>query len=324
MATLLCRALYRCQVSQTSAVSVLNPLPIASIPIRGRKRWVRAMPKNTKRPHWHFLSDEEKRKETWNITLERLNDLMRQPPKQSYLDRQICISCTGDIYEPYVPPEGDGKASSLSKEGIKQRAERLKNVGISTKDLRKIRKHEPEFSTKDFAFEAQDIFIKAHDALQNFDKNILHQLVTEKCYPDMIRGFRYKTIRWKWIESIEKPKVVYLRCADMVTQGNTYAQVTVRFHSKQTLAIYDRFGRLMQGSETSPKDVLEYVVFERHLAGAYGSWRIHGKIVPAWATHRQPMVKTMIEPEQEIIVEEEEPELPSANPSVDQSTTATA
>jgi large subunit ribosomal protein L45 len=48
------------------------------------------------------------------------------------------------------------------------------------------------------------------------------------------------------------------------------------------LAIYDRFGRLMQGSEILKKDVLEYIVFERHVANEYGTWRLHDKIVPSW------------------------------------------
>lgn len=52
----------------------------------------------------------------------------------------------------------------------------------------------------------------------------------------------------------------------------------------QILAVYDRFGRLIQGSEILKKDVLEYIVFEKHLANEYGAWRIHGKIIPPWMT----------------------------------------
>uniref|UniRef100_A0A2I3RZR6 Large ribosomal subunit protein mL45 n=2 Tax=Pan TaxID=9596 RepID=A0A2I3RZR6_PANTR len=63
-------------------------------------------------------------------------------------------------------------------------------------------------------------------------------------------------------------------------------QVTVGMHTQQTLAICDWFGRLMYGQEDVPKNVLEYVVFEKHLTNPYGSWRMHGKIVPPWA----PMV----------------------------------
>lgn len=62
----------------------------------------------------------------------------------------------------------------------------------------------------------------------------------------------------------------------------------------QTLAIYDRFGRLMLGSEEQPKDVLEYLVLERHLVNPYGRWRLHGKIVPSWAPAKDPVIKVML------------------------------
>lgn len=38
----------------------------------------------------------------------------------------------------------------------------------------------------------------------------------------------------------------------------------------------------MYGNELTPKDVLEYVVFEKHLTNLYSTWRIHGKIIPHW------------------------------------------
>lgn len=50
---------------------------------------------------------------------------------------------------------------------------------------------------------------------------------------EMTRGNRYKTISWRFVESLEPPKVVHARCPDMVTKGNLYGQVTVRMHSKQ-------------------------------------------------------------------------------------------
>ena len=36
------------------------------------------------------------------------------------------------------------------------------------------------------------------------------------------------------------------------------------------------------------KDVLEYVVFEKHLANVYGTWRLHSKIIPDWMPKREP------------------------------------
>ena len=48
----------------------------------------------------------------------------------------------------------------------------------------------------------------------------------------------------------------------------------------------------MYGSEAVAKDVLEYVVFEKHLADEYGRWRIHSKLVPDWMPPREPVRRT--------------------------------
>lgn len=75
--------------------------------------------------------------------------------------------------------------------------------------------------------------------------------------------------------------------------------MTVRFHTKQQLAVYDRFGRLLHGSEILAKDVLEYIVYEKHLSNMYGVWRIHAKIIPDWAPVKDPSKLTTVlaEPE---------------------------
>ena len=52
--------------------------------------------------------------------------------------------------------------------------------------------------------------------------------------------------------------------------------------------MYDRFGRLIHGHPHVAKDVLEYVVFEKHIANMYGKWRMHAKIVPEWLEKDRP------------------------------------
>ena len=61
----------------------------------------------------------------------------------------------------------------------------------------------------------------------------------------------------------------------------------------QKLAIYDRFGRIMYGSEHLIKDVLEYIVFEKHIVNEYGRWRVHSKIIPTWLPVREPLITTV-------------------------------
>ncbi|XP_042329404.1 39S ribosomal protein L45, mitochondrial [Sceloporus undulatus] len=252
------------------------------------------IPVRTKRRHFippsvsaKYSTPEEQRKHARAAGLVIPHEPMTRP---------INITCTAGIFDPYVPPEGDARVSSLSKEGLKQRAEQVKQTAASQLAIRKIKDYDPDFSTKTFAEKAQDIFIEAHNNLTNFNKQKLHSLVTERCYPEMVRGNRYKTIRWSFLESLQPPRVVQVRCPTMVNKDNLYGQVTVRMHSRQTLAIYDRFGRLMHGGEQAPKDVLEYLVFERHLVNPYGQWRLHGKIVPAWAPPKDPIIKTIMIP----------------------------
>ncbi|KFV10083.1 hypothetical protein N339_05723, partial [Pterocles gutturalis] len=258
--------------------AVLRPVGVAPaclVPVRTKKRF--------RVPEWaRELSPEEKER--------RLRSLMPMFPDER-VERTFYLACTADIIDPYVPPEGDARLTPLSKDGLKQKMEKLKQTAASQLALRKVKDHDPDFSTKTFPEKAQEIFIEAHNSLANFNKQKLHSLVTERCYPEMVRGNRYKTIRWSFVESLEPPRVVHVRCTSIVNRGNLYGQVTVRMHTRQILAIYDRFGRLMYGGEQVPKDVLEYVVFERYLVNPYGTWRMHGKIVPAWAPPKDPIVK---------------------------------
>ncbi|KAK2516582.1 large ribosomal subunit protein mL45 [Columba livia] len=272
--------------SWRAAGSVLRPAGAAPaclvVPVRTRTK------KKFYVPEWaRELSPEEKER--------RINSMWGVLPEER-IERTFYLASTSEIMDPYVPPEGDARLSSLSKDGLKQKMEKLKQSATSQLALRKIKDHDPDFSTKTFPEKAQEIFIEAHNSLANFNKQKLHSLVTERCYPEMVRGNRYRTIRWSFVESLEPPRVVHIRCDSLMNRGNLYGQVTVRMHTRQTLAIYDRFGRLMYGGEQMPKDVLEYVVFERYLVNPYGTWRMHGKIVPEWAPPKSPIVKTVMIP----------------------------
>lgn len=49
----------------------------------------------------------------------------------------------------------------------------------------------------------------------------------------MTENMKFKTIRWKWIESLEQPVVQHIVTREMITKEEIFAQVTVRIHSKQ-------------------------------------------------------------------------------------------
>ncbi|XP_046972225.1 probable 39S ribosomal protein L45, mitochondrial [Vanessa cardui] len=229
-------------------------------------------------------------------------------PPRPWMERPFYISATGGVFEGYVPPEGDGKASLVSTTRAKQTVQLLEKKSKSMMAIRKIKSYDEDFDSKEFCNEAQNIYIKAHESLANNDKYALRKYVTEKAYPEFRHNSLLKTIRWKFLDSLEPPRVVHARCTDIVSKENIFAQVTVRFHTRQQLAVYDRFGRLIHGSEIVAKDVLEYIVFEKHLSNLYGTWRIHDKIIPDWAPPKDPSKLTRLKPEPEpvsVVVEEE-------------------
>jgi len=42
-----------------------------------------------------------------------------------------------------------------------------------------------------------------------------------------------KSFRWKYVESLEPPRVVHVRTTEMLSKENVYAQVTVRLLTRQ-------------------------------------------------------------------------------------------
>ncbi|XP_059051817.1 large ribosomal subunit protein mL45 [Achroia grisella] len=245
---------------------------------------------------------------------ERIRQKMKERgllPPRPWMERPFYISATGGVFEPYVPPEGDGKASVISTTRAKQTVELLEKKSKSMMAIRKIKSYEEEFETKQFPELAQKIYIAAHESLVNGDKKSLRLYVTEKAYPEFRHNSYLKTIRWRFLDSLEPPRIVHARCTDIVSKENIFGQVTVRFHTRQQLAVYDRFGRLIHGSEILAKDVLEYVVFEKHLSNMYGTWRVHDKIIPDWAPPKEPSKLTRCKPDPVPEPEAKEEETPA-------------
>lgn len=217
-------------------------------------------------------------------------------PQKEWSERPVFISCTPTIFESYIAPEGDGKFSPISTTGAKQKFEFIQKKSKSFMDLRKIKSYEDNYSSDTFRENLLNIYKKAHEALCRKDQDEILQYVTETAYPLLIHNVENKTIVWKFLESLEPARIVHARVTNLITKSNLFAQVTIRFHTQQLLCIYDRFGRVLLGSETVRKDVLDYIVFEKHISNVYGTWRIHGKIIPNWLTPKEISTSTYILP----------------------------
>lgn len=246
-------------------------------------------------PNMEREQDEEIAQDLVRTKLKKLGIL----PQRHWEERPVFICSTPQIFESYVVPEGDGKFSPITATGAKQKVQFIEKKSKSYLALRRIKSYEDNFTTKGFLEMALNIYKKAHEALVTKDEDQILQYVTDNAYPLMIHNVENKTVVWKFVKSLEPARLVHARVTHMISKDNNFAQITVRFHTQQYLCIYDRFGRLLLGSETVNKDVLDYIVFEKHLSNTYGTWRVHGKIIPDWMKPEGLSAKTYVMPEKE-------------------------
>ncbi|KAL1235412.1 Large ribosomal subunit protein [Trichinella spiralis] len=194
------------------------------------------------------LPDYDKIREREEMSIKDLRIELKKlgiQPHRPWRERPIHISSSGTIFDEFVPDENENKVSLLVKGKGSRLVDSSKHVWRNSRAGKKIR--------------------NAHSALQNRDSDRLHELVTEYAYPEMWEELNLKSLRWQFVESVEPARVVQMRTSSVMQEDNIFAQVTVRMHTKQKLAIYDQFGRLYMGNETVPRDVLEYIVYEKHL-----------------------------------------------------------
>ncbi|TKR77978.1 hypothetical protein L596_018860 [Steinernema carpocapsae] len=238
--------------------------------------------------------DEETRRRDNMAPAEMRNELLRQV---------IYISLLGDsVVDPYVTPEDPLPFFDLSSP-----VDAIKMKGSETKErvlhrwhnyrngVSRIRKKEgfEKFDPKNWGPTADDIYARAHEALMARDKPRLHKLITENAFGKMWPDVENGSIVWELVAHNEPSKVVSIRCADSpYKSGNDIAQLTVRMNTKQRLAVFDRFGQLLLGSEAEVRDCVEYVVFENHVSSMDGMWRLHDKVHPRWAKTKHPSVQT--------------------------------
>jgi len=219
-------------------------------------------------------------------------------PSRPWSEKPVHMDSTQNILDKYVPIEGDGKSSIISLEGAKQRKDKLFGKGRNFRALRKIYAFDEDFQIKDFAFQARDLYVEALQLLANDELEKLKDATNMKAYKMLTELTEGKQIRWKFLKSIEPPLCVSVRTQklDEKTTGletdETFAQITVRLHSQQTLAIYDRFGNLMYGNENVAVNNLEYIIFEKNISSTRGIWRIHDRILPQWTTTPAPSMRT--------------------------------
>lgn len=223
--------------------------------------------------------------------------------------KEIGITTMGEIINPHIPLESDAKYGLTKKEKVDAARKDVFNRISKIRFMRHIKKYDPTFNQKEFLAQAHHIYIQAHKCIERLRENDeeLMDYVTQHVYGQMTKGMMDKTLHWEFVESVEQPKIVTAAGGAVISKDNTFGQLTVRFHTLQKLAIYNRFGRLTYGDSEKPRYMLEYVVFEKHISDTEGKWRIAGKVTPEWKTKGFTFLHTWKEEKESPLEEEPEP-----------------
>jgi len=286
--------------SDTLVLSVRIGIKQIEIRISTRKKFYKLRGQKTVQIE---LEDDVIIRERSNMTPDKLRiSLLKEginPYKEigprEWNEHQITYQSMYGVVDPYVSTEKSPKFQELEGSNMWNK---LKNRGaMIIKDqighrynsffygAKRIKKRDgyQNFDVKKFPLEAQQIYIDAHNALCERNTDKLHRLITEhafgKLWPDVQNG----SVQWELVNFIEPSRVISVRVTDNpYKSGNDIAQIIVRMHSSQKVAIFDRFGHLLLGSQNEPRNCLEYVVFENHIASWDGIWRFHDKVYPKW------------------------------------------
>ncbi|XP_062520114.1 large ribosomal subunit protein mL45-like [Corticium candelabrum] len=112
------------------------------------------------------------------------------------------------------------------------------------------------------------------------NKQKLQELMTENAYQSVKKQCTDKQLVWKFVKQIVSPRIVDARIEPVLTKETLFAQITVRINARQLFGVRHRFGKLLRGDDWKERDVIDYVILERHIVEALSVWRVCGKVAP--------------------------------------------
>ncbi|XP_061178668.1 large ribosomal subunit protein mL45-like [Saccostrea echinata] len=280
--------LFRGDLSRlATSVKLLQHTAAVNSCMKSHERYKFTSPQIHPNPNVKFKKHRARKtmKQMWEFIEEKPDPHHVTEPTRLYTKaKEIAITSIGTIMNPYIPMEKDVRKSLSEKESFEEFRKRTRAKINNIRFARIVKKYDKTHNQKEFLAQAHHIYITAHKCIARIreDDEELLDYVTQDVFGQMTNGMYDKTLQWEFIESVEQPRIVNVAAGDLLVKDNAYAQITVRFHTLQKLAIYNRFGRLTYGDREQPRYVLEYVVFEKHISDTEGRWRIAGKVTPEW------------------------------------------
>lgn len=203
---------------------------------------------------------------------------------------RVSLVSSNVLAEPY---KGEAPSLPLSAwvtaGGWRERWRRWMGGVKSIYTIAKLRKNVDGWSLPGFKEEALALYKQACTALAAGDRTALRQLVTPAVFTDMKRQLKaredggWQRVEWELLQAptLKEMEVVQGRLVSIDPKNDNvgFAQLTVRFKSRQRFAAYDGRGRLAAGSPEEEVGVDDFWVFERPLGKALAHrWRVAARL----------------------------------------------
>ncbi|EDO48989.1 predicted protein [Nematostella vectensis] len=155
-------------------------------------------------------------------------------PSKDNQESALVIDSVGTVVSNYVPL--DKKAFILTPTEVGGKQSTKKWLAVFTfRILAFVRRYCKPFKLREFAKDAQNLFIQVNKALEDKNKRKLEELATGSVYHALRKEFfpPSKQLHWRYVKELERPRVVHARVIPVDSKENLFAQVTVKMNSEQ-------------------------------------------------------------------------------------------
>jgi large subunit ribosomal protein L45 len=203
---------------------------------------------------------------------------------------RVSLVSSNILAEPYKgEPPSLPLSAWVTPTGWRDRWKRWMGGVKSIYTIAKLRKNVEGWSLPGFKEDALNLYKQACTALAAGDRTALRQLVTPAVFTDMKKQLKtredggWARVEWELLKAptLKEIEVVQGRLVSIDPKNDNvgFAQLTVRFKSKQRFAAYDGKGRLAAGEPEGEASVDDYWVFERPLGKVVAhKWRVAARL----------------------------------------------
>ncbi|KAJ1919314.1 hypothetical protein H4219_002076 [Mycoemilia scoparia] len=183
------------------------------------------------------------------------------------------------LLDSFVPLSKESRPSLFSKNGYKVNIRQFKNWVSSFIGLKIIQFKIRGWKRADFEQTAESLYEIMNDAFAKGDRNVLEKICMKGMYAKLKSDMKNQVGRFEWkkVRTVVPPTVVQARVGK-ISKGMSLGQMVVKIEQEQTIAAYNKNGKLIAGDPEKPVYVKEYIVYQSMITDPNSRWQIYGRL----------------------------------------------